>query len=56
VQAIYKGQEEWDVLFRPSDFFQKYRHYIVVIAKADCKDHLMEWYVYGNTLFTAKYY
>lgn len=40
---IYEQKETWAMLFKPSDFFQKYKHYIVLIAKALGSDHHVEW-------------
>jgi len=42
-QKIYAGTDEWSSLFSPSDFFQKYKHYIVLLAKAESEDHHLEW-------------
>ena len=33
----------WDRLFEPSNFFGKYRHYIVVIAKAQSGSNFHSW-------------
>ncbi|PVD25757.1 hypothetical protein C0Q70_13417 [Pomacea canaliculata] len=43
VTRIYEQREEWTTLFEPSDFFHKYRHYIVLKASAEEKDHYLEW-------------
>lgn len=43
VKEIYEGKDDWASLFRPSDFFQKYKHYIVLMAKAECEEHHLEW-------------
>ncbi|XP_005097913.1 poly(A) polymerase beta [Aplysia californica] len=43
VTHIYEGREEWSRLFEPSDFFHKYRHYIVVKASAEEEPHYLEW-------------
>jgi len=43
VTHIYEGREEWNHLFEPSDFFHKYRHYIVVKAIAEEESHWVEW-------------
>ena len=29
-----EGKKEWADLFAPSNFFQRYRHFIVIIAQA----------------------
>ncbi|CAD5112345.1 DgyrCDS1572 [Dimorphilus gyrociliatus] len=41
--AIFAGKDDWESLFKPSDFFTRYKHYIVVIAKAATADHQLEW-------------
>ncbi|XP_059174336.1 poly(A) polymerase type 3-like [Physella acuta] len=43
VTHIYEGREEWSRLFERSDFFHKYKHYIVVKASAEEEDHYLEW-------------
>ncbi|CAL1531243.1 unnamed protein product [Lymnaea stagnalis] len=43
VTLIYEGREEWSRLFERSDFFHKYKHYIVVKASAEEEDHYLEW-------------
>ncbi|KAK0058543.1 poly(A) polymerase type 3 [Biomphalaria pfeifferi] len=43
VTLIYEGREEWARLFERSDFFHKYKHYIVVKASAEEEDHYLEW-------------
>ncbi|KAH9500130.1 hypothetical protein Btru_077264 [Bulinus truncatus] len=43
VTLIYEGREEWSKLFERSDFFHKYKHYIVVKASAEEEDHYLEW-------------
>lgn len=40
---ILEMKEHWTALFKPSDFFQKYKHYIVLVAKALCSEHHVEW-------------
>lgn len=42
-QEILQGKATWEKLFIPSNFFQKYKHYIVLIASAGTKDHHLEW-------------
>ncbi|XP_071834965.1 poly(A) polymerase beta-like [Apostichopus japonicus] len=42
-QEILQGKATWEKLFIPSNFFQKYKHYIVLIASAGSKDHHLEW-------------
>ncbi|CAH1791174.1 unnamed protein product [Owenia fusiformis] len=41
--AILEGKEEWVKLFEDSNFFQKYKHYIVVIVKSGTEEHHLEW-------------
>ncbi|BFZ11736.1 hypothetical protein BsWGS_14775 [Bradybaena similaris] len=43
VTHIYEGREEWSRLFERSDFFHKYKHYIVLKAIAEEEDHYLEW-------------
>lgn len=42
-QEIIQGKCLWDKLFEPSNFFQKYKHYIVLTASAGSKEHHLEW-------------
>lgn len=42
-QEILQGKASWEKLFTPSNFFQKYKHYIVLIASAGSKEHHLEW-------------
>ncbi|XP_013786442.1 poly(A) polymerase type 3-like isoform X2 [Limulus polyphemus] len=41
---IMFGKAEWTKLFEPSNFFLKYRHFIVLQATASSKDHHLEWH------------
>ncbi|XP_050405293.1 poly(A) polymerase type 3 isoform X1 [Patella vulgata] len=43
INKILEGQEEWSRMFEPSNFFQKYKHYIVLTARAEDEDHYLEW-------------
>lgn len=43
---IYDGKEDWNILFEPSPFFLKYRHYIVLIGHAEKEVHHLEWHGY----------
>ncbi|KAL5009418.1 hypothetical protein ScPMuIL_014999 [Solemya velum] len=43
---IFNMEEEWVKLFEPSNFFQKYKHYIVLTANADDEEHYLEWHGY----------
>ncbi|XP_009872428.1 PREDICTED: poly(A) polymerase gamma, partial [Apaloderma vittatum] len=40
---ILEGKSDWSKLFEPSNFFQKYKHYIVLTASASTKEHHIEW-------------
>ncbi|XP_074874606.1 poly(A) polymerase gamma-like [Buteo buteo] len=40
---ILQGKSDWSKLFEPLDFFQKYKHYIVLTASASTKEHHLEW-------------
>ncbi|XP_072171310.1 poly(A) polymerase beta-like isoform X2 [Diadema setosum] len=42
-QEIMQGKATWEKLFEPSNFFQKYKHYIVLIASAGNEDHHLKW-------------
>nr|XP_011421945.1 poly(A) polymerase beta isoform X2 [Crassostrea gigas] len=46
VSKIYEGREEWGALFEPSNFFQKYKHYIVLTASAVEEKDYLEWHGY----------
>lgn len=46
VSRILEGKEDWCKLFEPAPFFQKYKHYIVVIARAEEEVHYLEWHGY----------
>ncbi|XP_063426493.1 poly(A) polymerase beta-like isoform X1 [Mytilus trossulus] len=46
VNKIYTSGDSWDKLFEPSGFFQKYKHYIVVIARAEEEKNYLEWHGY----------
>ncbi|XP_072032189.1 poly(A) polymerase beta-like isoform X2 [Amphiura filiformis] len=43
-QEIIQGKTTWDKLFEPNNFFQKYKHYIVLTASAGSEEHQLEWY------------
>ncbi|XP_076463451.1 poly(A) polymerase beta-like [Babylonia areolata] len=43
VTRIFEQREEWTALFEPSNFFHKYRHYIVLRASAEENEHHIEW-------------
>jgi len=40
---IYSSKSAWKTLFTASNFFQKYKHYIVLSAFSDNKEHHFEW-------------
>ena len=40
---IYGNRAVWKSLFTSSNFFQKYKHYIVLSALSDNKEHHLEW-------------
>ncbi|XP_046364762.2 poly(A) polymerase type 3-like [Haliotis rufescens] len=46
VTKIYEGKADWSELFTPSNFFQKYKHYIVLVARAEEEEHYLEWHGY----------
>ncbi|NXC17428.1 PAPOG polymerase, partial [Corythaeola cristata] len=40
---ILQGKSDWSKLFEPLNFFQKYKHYIVLTASACTEEHHLEW-------------
>ncbi|XP_053315598.1 poly(A) polymerase gamma [Spea bombifrons] len=40
---ILLGKADWSKLFEPPNFFQKYKHYIVLTASACTEEHHLEW-------------
>ncbi|NWZ60504.1 PAPOG polymerase, partial [Haliaeetus albicilla] len=40
---ILQGKSDWPTLFEPWNFFQKYKHYIVLTASASTEEHHLEW-------------
>nr|XP_021150029.1 poly(A) polymerase gamma isoform X1 [Columba livia] len=40
---ILQGKSDWSKLFEPLNFFQKYKHYIVLTASASSEEHHLEW-------------
>ncbi|NWW05005.1 PAPOG polymerase, partial [Oreocharis arfaki] len=40
---ILKGNSDWPKLFEPLNFFQKYKHYIVLTASAFTEEHHLNW-------------
>ncbi|XP_072265622.1 poly(A) polymerase gamma isoform X3 [Pyxicephalus adspersus] len=41
---ILQGKADWMKLFEPPNFFQKYKHYIVLIATTSTEEHHLEWF------------
>ncbi|XP_070569664.1 poly(A) polymerase beta-like [Ptychodera flava] len=42
-EEIHLRRAEWSKLFEPTNFFQKYKHYIVLSASATTEEHQLEW-------------
>ncbi|XP_064411745.1 poly(A) polymerase gamma isoform X2 [Latimeria chalumnae] len=40
---ILQGKTDWSKLFEPPNFFQKYKHYIVLTASASTEENHLEW-------------
>ncbi|XP_056326672.1 poly(A) polymerase gamma isoform X1 [Danio aesculapii] len=40
---ILQGKADWSKLFEPPNFFQQYRHYIVLTASASTEENHLEW-------------
>ncbi|KFV42218.1 Poly(A) polymerase gamma, partial [Tyto alba] len=40
---ILQGKSDWSKLFEPLNFFQKYKHYIVLTASASTEEQHLEW-------------
>ncbi|XP_026701063.1 poly(A) polymerase gamma [Athene cunicularia] len=40
---ILRGKSDWSKLFEPLNFFQKYNHYIVLMASASTEEQHLEW-------------
>ncbi|NXJ41383.1 PAPOG polymerase, partial [Ciconia maguari] len=40
---ILQGKSDWSKLFEPLNFFQKYKHYIVLTASAVTEEHHLKW-------------
>ncbi|NXP48684.1 PAPOG polymerase, partial [Heliornis fulica] len=40
---ILHGKSDWSKLFEPLNFFQKYKHYIVLTASSSTKEHHLKW-------------
>jgi len=43
MDKIYVGQSTWKELFATTNFFQKYKHYIVLSAYSNSNEHHLEW-------------
>ncbi|CAK9301561.1 unnamed protein product [Gordionus sp. m RMFG-2023] len=43
VEEIVRGTKTWADLFEAPNFFQKYKHYIILIAKSPNKEMQLEW-------------
>ncbi|KAH0622878.1 hypothetical protein JD844_025698 [Phrynosoma platyrhinos] len=39
---IFQGKSDWPKLLEPPNFFQKYKHYIVLIASSSTEEHHLE--------------
>lgn len=37
------GKATWDKLFEPPNFFSKYKHYIVLLARSSTAEDQLEW-------------
>ncbi|XP_040977630.1 poly(A) polymerase gamma-like isoform X2 [Aquila chrysaetos chrysaetos] len=48
---ILQGKSDWSKLFEPLNFFQKYKHYIVLTASASTEEHHLEWSEYVSMWF-----
>lgn len=40
---IFNGKESWEKLFEAPNFFFKYRHFIVLLAKSGSQEEQLEW-------------
>ncbi|KAM6432582.1 poly(A) polymerase gamma-like [Rhynochetos jubatus] len=40
---ILQGKSEWSKLFEAQDFFQQYKHFIVLTASASTEEHHLKW-------------
>ncbi|XP_032073009.1 poly(A) polymerase gamma [Thamnophis elegans] len=40
---ILQGKSDWPKLLEPPNFFQKYKHYIVLTAVSSTEEHHLEW-------------
>ncbi|OWF51454.1 poly(A) polymerase beta-like [Mizuhopecten yessoensis] len=46
VTKLYEVKDDWNKLFEPSNFFIKYKHYIVLIVSAEEETSYLEWHGY----------
>ena len=44
MEQILKGRAQWAKLFEPSNFFQRYSHFIVLICKSASEKQHLEWF------------
>lgn len=42
-EEIIIGKATWDKLFEPPNFFSKYKHYIVLLARSSSAEDQLEW-------------
>lgn len=42
-EEIIMGKATWDKLFEPPNFFGKYKHYIVLLARSLTAEDQLEW-------------
>jgi len=43
-EEIYVGKATWQSLFEPPNFFQQYKHFIVLVATSNSPEDQLEWY------------
>jgi len=43
MDEIYAHKSTWKILFTANNFFQRYKHYIVLSAYSDSEEHHLEW-------------
>jgi poly(A) polymerase len=43
IEKLYNSEGNWDLLFEPMNFFNKYRHYITIIATCKTDIDRLEW-------------
>lgn len=42
-QDVFNSKADWNMLFEARNFFQRYKHFIVLIASTPIKDQYMDW-------------